>query len=149
MRPTPVTAMTSPLNNPRRLIMNKQQGGSHTPGTPLPWSHDTLRLTPEQWAEARTEIGNTIICSEDGFVSDVLACVIGKNKRQRTERAAYIVRACNAFPELLEALKRLAESADACAWAANTSMMEADIAFARAALAKARPEPSQPPYEEN
>jgi hypothetical protein len=83
-----------------RTIPPTAASGELTPGTPLPWVTDQLRLSPEEWAEARDEVGQTILCQNDGMVSDVLACVIGRNRQEREERARYIVHACNEYPAL-------------------------------------------------
>lgn len=81
--------------------MDKEQGGSHTEG---PWS-----------------VGNIdAAISEPAIFSDTAHGIVARISRrpgvyaeQRSEQlanAAYIVRACNTFPELLEALEEAADA---------------------------------------
>jgi hypothetical protein len=87
---------------------------SMRPSSPLPWKLDEIGLVITDDARRSVVAG-----TGDGDVSD--------------EDAAYIVRAANAFPELLAALKAIVKADEAKSLAAIVEAMPA----ARAAITKA------------
>lgn len=101
----------------------------HTPGTPLPWN-----LNPGDETKIMA-VHLTIARADCGGLSGIRVNTAEAN-------AAYIVHACNLYPELLEALEK---------WLAYDNLDEADFAqvgpmllyaeainATRAAIAKAR-----------
>lgn len=67
-----------------------------------------MRHTPLPWSTNGTFVWITSDNTEIGKRGEDLAFVpAGENSTEREANAAYIVKACNAFPDLVEALKEL------------------------------------------
>jgi hypothetical protein len=113
--------------------MNKQQGGSHTPGTPLPW-----KAGRSGFNQAPCVVG-LVHGEHRGRKTTGLPVTVAGDVRSKDD-ATYIVRACNAFPEMLEALEAAARKSDELADAVHEHPATV-IAEALDSLA--------PPYEEN
>ncbi|MGX7895506.1 hypothetical protein [Tsuneonella sp. HG222] len=127
--------------------VSSKAGIAIAPGTPLPWSLETSDVWPfdlhivgpgiDLRRIAHSSRANTIEDVRDavGFGREDVSKVRQMVEAQEAD-AAYIVRACNAFPELVEALERCQN------FIANTEGEIGDTLecgeLARAALAKAR-----------
>lgn len=131
------------------MSMTQEQGGSHTP---LPWfvgcQNDALFIV----AGRPPALNNDYPWHDAPRVA--VAKVFGPSNHDclpvnADANTAYIVRACNAFPELLEALeglKRIAEAKGLRSY--KHPWVQGAFADAEAAIAKAKAQPL-PPVVEN
>ena len=108
--------------------------------------------TPTPWAILDSErliVGRDEGCGTETPTADCLAEIVYKtpglpNRETREANAAFIIQACNAHEDLLEALRGivdrmevLADDAEECGYDQRAENTRKDIAAARAAIAKA------------
>ncbi len=112
--------------------MNKEQGGSHTPGraTVVQADRDAAAAYMDRVKSTRWSFGGILSggCDNTSIVQ-AFAC--------------HRERACKSLPVALDLIEALEESFTA------DGTYQQFLPAMRDYLAKARPEPSQPPYEEN